>query len=101
EQSLRKGHQVFLEGRLVLETWDDKQSGQKRSKHVVVLDNFQFLEPRADNAGGEGAGRYQRPSAPPAREPAGAPAPAHDYDEPSEPEPMEPAGRGEEGEIPF
>src|SRR6266446_6176412 len=35
EQSLRKGHQVFLEGHLVLEHWDDKTTGQKRSKHVL------------------------------------------------------------------
>jgi single-strand DNA-binding protein len=56
EQSLRKGHQVFLEGHLVLEQWDDKQSGEKRSKHVVVVDNFQFLERREGGPDGSGAG---------------------------------------------
>ncbi len=60
EQSLHKGNQVFLEGRLVLETWDDKQSGQKRSKHVLYVDNFQFLEPRQEGMGGDGAVRQQR-----------------------------------------
>jgi single-strand DNA-binding protein len=59
EQSLRKGMQVYLEGRLKLESWDDKQSGQKRSKHALVIDNMQFLEPRQQ---GGGDGGYERPA---------------------------------------
>src|SRR5439155_1311853 len=59
EQYLDKGHLVFLEGHLVFEQWDDKQTGQKRSKHAVVVDDFQFLEPKKDGAGG---GSYQRQS---------------------------------------
>src|SRR5439155_12537930 len=35
EQYLHKGHQAYLEGHLVMEQWDDKQTGQKRSKLVV------------------------------------------------------------------
>jgi single-strand DNA-binding protein len=99
EQSLRKGHQAFLEGHLVLEQWDDKQTGQKRSKHVIVVDNFQFLEPRSDGAGGTGGSRVQRSSAPAASKPASRPS--NDYDEPMEPEPEPPAPRGTEEEIPF
>src|SRR5262249_39409554 len=64
EGSLRKGHQVFLEGKLILEKWDDKQTGDKRSKHVLVVDNFQFLERREDVQGDGGS----RPA--PARKPA-------------------------------
>jgi single-strand DNA-binding protein len=95
EQSLRKGHQVFLEGHLVLEQWDDKQSGQKRSKHVVVVDNFQFLERRED--GGEG-GRFQRGAAAPSR-PAMAPTPmGSGYDESA---PQGNMGGGAEEDIPF
>jgi single-strand DNA-binding protein len=61
EQGLHKGNQVFLEGRLVMETWDDKQTGAKRSKHVLYVDNFQFLEPRQDGGGmGEGGRSQQR-----------------------------------------
>src|SRR5262249_30751769 len=51
EQSLRKGHQVFIEGHLRLDQWTD-QNGQKRSKLLVVVDNFQFLERREDGQGG-------------------------------------------------
>ncbi len=47
EKSLRKGHQVFIEGHLVLEKWQDKQTSQPRQKHVVSVSNYQFLEPKA------------------------------------------------------
>ena len=52
EQSLRKGHQVFLEGHLKLDQWQ-AQDGQKRSKLNVVVDNFQFLEPRSEGGWAE------------------------------------------------
>lgn len=39
----KKGRSVFVDGRLQIETWDDKQSGQKRSKLKVVADSFQLL----------------------------------------------------------
>jgi len=44
---LRKGAQVFIEGRLQLDQWTS-QDGQKRSQVKVVVDYFQFLEPRVD-----------------------------------------------------
>ena len=43
-QYLKKGRPILIEGRLRLDQWDDKQSGQKRSKLGVVLENFQFLD---------------------------------------------------------
>ena len=67
---LKKGRPIFIEGRLQLDTWDDKQSGQKRSKLKVIGETMQMLGgPRsggssADN-GGEGSGRTGKPSAPP------------------------------------
>ena len=45
-QYMLKGKKVLVEGRLVLEQWQD-QSGQKRSKHVLAVESFQFLEPKA------------------------------------------------------
>src|ERR1044071_6774891 len=38
-----KGRQLFIEGHLRLDQWDDKQSGQKRSRLLVVVEMFQFL----------------------------------------------------------
>jgi single-strand DNA-binding protein len=52
----RKGKQLLVEGRLKLDTWEDKQGGGKRSKHTVVIDNFQFLGGRDDAPSGGGGG---------------------------------------------
>jgi single-strand DNA-binding protein len=64
---LRKGASVYFEGRLKLESWEDKTSGQKRSKLKVVGEVMQFLGGKAE--GGEQREQRpatQRPSAPPA-----------------------------------
>ena len=42
----------MVEGRLKLDQWDDKATGQKRSKLGVVLENFQFMD--SGRTGGEG-----------------------------------------------
>ena len=43
-QYLRKGSKILIEGRLQLEQWTDQQSGQKRSKHSVVVESMQMLD---------------------------------------------------------
>ena len=43
KQYLRKGRQVFVEGRLEYQEWESKD-GQRRSKHVIVSDALQFLD---------------------------------------------------------
>src|SRR5688500_18394486 len=40
---LTKGSSVLIEGRLKLDQWDDKQTGQKRSKLRVVGERMQML----------------------------------------------------------
>ena len=57
KEYLVKGKNVYVEGRLQLDTWDDKQSGQKRSKHRIVGENFQMLGSRGDSGDGGGGGR--------------------------------------------
>ena len=76
-QYCKKGRPIMIEGRLKYETWDDKQTNQKRSKLLVVLESFQFLGD--GNRGGEGAPA----AAPVARRPAAtAEAPAPDSEGP-------------------
>ena len=77
EQSLRKGQQVFIEGHLRMDNWTDKDNN-KRSKLLIVVDNFQFLEPRADG----GAPRAAQPA--PRKAEAGYPANGggSNYDDP-------------------
>ena len=55
-QYMTKGKPILVEGRLKLDSWDDKQGGGKRSKHTVVIDNFQFLGGRDDDGSGGGGG---------------------------------------------
>jgi single-strand DNA-binding protein len=52
---LTKGSLAMVEGRLKFDQWEDKQSGQKRSKLKVVLDNVQFLTSRGGSSGGPSA----------------------------------------------
>ena len=63
---LSKGRQVYVEGRLQFDQWQDKTSGQNRSKLRVVGERIQFLGQRADGGGGggnqqqQGGGGYQQ-----------------------------------------
>lgn len=50
---LAKGSPCMVEGRLRLDSWEDKQSGAKRSKLKVVLDNVQFLGARSNGTPAE------------------------------------------------
>jgi single-strand DNA-binding protein len=49
-QYCKKGACIFIEGRLKLDQWDDKQTGQKRSKLKVVADRIQFINTRTGEA---------------------------------------------------
>ena len=81
-----KGRPLFVEGRLRFDQWEDKNTGQKRSRLSVVLENFQFLGGRGDgpedggSGGGSGGGYSDSPErhSPPPRAPRQAPAAAED-----------------------
>jgi len=53
EKYCQKGRPLFVEGRLRLDQWQDKNTGENRSKLSVVLENFQFIDSRADAGGGD------------------------------------------------
>lgn len=81
-QYLVKGCKVAIEGRLHYSTWEDRNTGQRRSKIQINVDEIEFLSAR--NGGGSyGGGAPSQPqSAPqPAQAPAPAPAPAAYDDE--------------------
>jgi single-strand DNA-binding protein len=61
---LKKGRPVFIEGRLQLDSWEDKQSGQKRSKLKVVGEGLQLLGSRPGGSGSTGGGDEEGSSAP-------------------------------------
>ena len=54
---MKKGRQIFIEGRLKFDTWE--RDGQRRSKLSVVCENFQFIDSQ-NGGGGGGGGGYQR-----------------------------------------
>lgn len=60
-QYLHKGSPLFVEGRLQLESWEDKQTGQKRSRLRVVGENMQFLGDRDDKADGPARANCDQP----------------------------------------
>jgi single-strand DNA-binding protein len=85
-QYLKKGGGVMIEGRLRLDQWDDKQTGQKRSKLGVVVEGFQFTGNANRAEGGEPSAPRSRPTAPTgaaaaSAPPAGDDAPPHDEDD--------------------
>jgi len=55
-QYLAKGRSVFIEGRLQMDSWEDKATGQKRTKVRIVCENMQFLDSKGGAAGGGGGG---------------------------------------------
>lgn len=48
EQYMSKGSAIFVEGRLKLDQWDDRDTGKKREKISIVADRVQFGESRAE-----------------------------------------------------
>lgn len=50
-----KGRPIFIEGRLKLDQWENKE-GQKQSKLRVVVENFQFVDSNREGGGGGGGG---------------------------------------------
>jgi len=87
-QYLGKGRQAYIEGRLQLDTWDDKQTGQKRQKLKVVGENLQLLGGPGGGQGGspQGGGYQSQPQAqqaPPQNQApmGGSPAPMDSFED--------------------
>ena len=82
---LKKGRPVFIEGRLQLDSWEDKQSGQKKSKLKVVGETMQLLGSRPGGSGGGESEEADRPTrssgAKPSAPPPAKSAPAEPDDE--------------------
>ena len=74
-QYLKKGRPIFIEGHLRMDQWDDKQTGQKRSKLAIIMDAFEFIDSRREGGGNaeSGGGNFGGGGAAPA---AGGAAPA-------------------------
>jgi single-strand DNA-binding protein len=78
-QYLRKGMLVYIEGSIRTDSWEDKESGQKRYRTEIIANTMKMLERKRDSDEGGGGGGYQ--SRKPATAGAGAGAPPEDEDE--------------------
>jgi len=92
-QYFKKGRPILFEGRLRLDTWDDKQTGQKRNKLNVVLERFSFIDSNRAGEGGDGADSGVPRSRPAPSRPASAPVAA--------PSASEDSGPPSEDDVPF
>lgn len=54
---LAKGRSVMIEGRLQMDEWEDRESGQKRSKLKVVCENMTMIGGKSEGGGGGGSSR--------------------------------------------
>ena len=61
-QYLRKGKLVYIEGSIRTDSWDDKESGQKKYRTEIVANTMKMLDRRGDEGGGGGGGGYERSS---------------------------------------
>lgn len=87
-EHFKKGRKILVVGRLKLETWDDKQSGQKKRATRIIVESFQFMgspQVRDNDEADAAASRGGRASAPPPpqaprRNPTPPPRPPADPD---------------------
>jgi single-strand DNA-binding protein len=96
-QYLKKGRPLLVEGRLKYDTWEDKQTNQKKSKLGVVLEGFQFLDSGGTREGGGGSG-FGGGGPEGARPQASRPAASRPAAPPPTDEPMPPDA---EDDVPF
>lgn len=82
-QYLRKGKLVYIEGSIRTDSWDDKESGQKRYRTEIIANTMKMLEKRGDDEGGSygGGGGYASSGA---RRQAPAAAGPHDIEDDDE-----------------
>jgi single-strand DNA-binding protein len=81
-----KGHTIYIEGRLKLDQWDDKQTGQKRSKIRIVAEEFKFVSSPREDGDNKPSGRYHEERSHPATAPGRRPPPAAPKRPPADPD---------------
>jgi single-strand DNA-binding protein len=72
---VKKGTQLFIEGKIQTRSWDDKESGAKRYKTEILVNELSLLG-KPGGSSSEGGGSYSRSSS---ASSSAAPAAAHDY----------------------
>ena len=55
-QYLRKGKLIYIEGSIRTDSWDDKETGQKRYRTEIIANQMQMLDRKGDENGGPSGG---------------------------------------------
>jgi single-strand DNA-binding protein len=78
---VKKGTQLFIEGKIQTRSWDDKESGQKKYKTEILVNDLQLLGGRGEGSGSSRSeGSSSRSGSTPYSGGSGNPsAPANDY----------------------
>jgi single-strand DNA-binding protein len=92
-QYLKKGQPVHVEGYLRMDSWDDRNTGEKRTKIKVEAENVQFLGSRREGGAPGGAPEEEFSPTPRRSAPAESRGPANGSSRPSAPSPMPPPRR--------
>jgi single-strand DNA-binding protein len=83
-QYLKKGKLVYIEGSIRTDSWDDKESGQKKYRTEIVANTMKMLDRRGDEEGGGRGDSYGKSQARNSGGGAGKTAPSQDFIEDDE-----------------
>jgi len=70
---VKKGTQLYIEGKIQTRSWDDKTSGEKKYRTEILVNELTLLGGKGGGSGEGGSSSYSRPAA------SGQPASAPDY----------------------
>ena len=82
-QYMKKGSAMFIEGRLSTRSWDDKKTGEKKSRTEIIVENFQFGPKAAAGGGGSYSGGGASSSPVKSSKPAASSSEEDEFDAPS------------------
>jgi len=76
---LKKGRTVYIEGSIRTNSWDDKETGQKKYRTEIIVFDFTFVGSKPGSGSGEGGGSYAKSNTAPYTATSAAPAAAPDF----------------------
>jgi single-strand DNA-binding protein len=59
---VKKGSKLYIEGKISTNSWDDKETGVKKYRTEILVNELVLLSGREEGAGGASAGGYSRPA---------------------------------------
>jgi len=59
---VKKGSKLYIEGKISTNSWDDKETGVKKYRTEILVNELVLLSGREEGSGGASAGGYNRPA---------------------------------------